>query len=117
MESFQVSTGREENGYIRKGKCAQESKSKNERARIINTEEAEGCEMGKVYQRGKIHAEEGGHTTEREGNHACKGVETRDMRKQTTECEAERGSIHKGENCTRASKENQQNKGKAHATK
>lgn len=70
---FQVSTGKEENGCVREGKCSQEreSKSKNEKARIINKEETENCEMGKVYQRGKIHAEEGGHTTEREGKHAC----------------------------------------------
>lgn len=53
-----------------------ESKSKNEKVRIISTEEAEDCEMGKVYQRGKIHAEEGGHSREREGKRACKGVKT-----------------------------------------
>lgn len=53
-----------------------ESKSKNERVRIINREEAEGCEVEKVYQRGKIHAEEGAHAIEREEKHACKRVET-----------------------------------------
>lgn len=70
MESFQVSTGREENGCIREGKCPQERKSKSYR------EEAQDWEMGKVYQIGKTHAEKGEHTIEKEGKHTCKGVET-----------------------------------------
>lgn len=108
---MQDSTREEGKGLHKEGKpCPREGRYKQERQMESTTHRQKvlGSERRAACKRGKAHANEGKHKTERDRKHAYKTGKTRKEEKPIEQRERERESVftHKREKCTRKSKEN-----------